>query len=73
MLLNKYMFKLQLGEICLSQAHAKLWMKETYFLIYGSLNSLQPGVAFLYPLNTSENLKSDVFRGYRKKHRVEMG
>ena len=30
-------------------------------------NPLQPGVAFLYPLKTSENLKvSDVFRGYRK-------
>ena len=31
------------------------------------LSPLQPGVAFLYSLKTSENLRfSDVFRGYRK-------
>ena len=31
------------------------------------INRLQVGVAFPYPLKTSENLKvSDVFRGYRK-------
>ena len=30
------------------------------------VNPLQPGVAYLYPLKTSENLRfSDVFRGYR--------
>ena len=35
-----------------------------YLSIFHSLN---PGVAFLYPLKTSENLKfSDVFRGHRK-------
>ena len=36
-----------------------------------NFNPLQPGVAFLYPLRTLENLQktfrfSDVFRGYRK-------
>ena len=32
-----------------------------------AINPLHPGVAFLYPLKTSENLRfSDVFRGYRK-------
>ena len=35
-------------------------MKENQF------NPLQPGVACLYTLKTSENVKvSDVFRGYR--------
>ena len=31
------------------------------------INPLQPGVAFLYPLKTSENLKfCGIIRGYRK-------
>ena len=32
-----------------------------------SINPLQPGVAFLYPLKTSETFRfSDVFKGYGK-------
>ena len=37
-------------------------------------NPLLPGVPFLYPLKTSENLRfSDVFRVYKRKHRAVMG
>ena len=33
-------------------------LKTVYILFYKSFNPLQPGVAFLYPLKRSENLKA---------------
>ena len=35
-------------------------------MFFGSINPLPPSVAFLYLLKTSENLFSDVLKGYRK-------
>ena len=42
-------------------------LKNKYYLNLNWLNSLLPGVPFLYPLKTSENRGfSDVFRRYKK-------
>ena len=44
------------------------------FSLCFTFNLLQPGVAYLHPLKTSENLRfSDVFRGIEKKHRAALG
>ena len=40
--------------------------RKYYEVLFYSFNPLQPDVAYLYPLKTSENVKVfDVFRGYR--------
>ena len=53
------------------EQQAKLWSHknrlQNFLLILRKCNSLQPGVAFQYPLKTSENLKVFwCFQGYRK-------
>ena len=40
----------------------------------GNLDPLQPGFAYLYPMETSENLKVLMFSGgINKQHRAVMG
>ena len=44
-------------------------------IIVSNINPLQPGVAFLYPLKTSENLKGFLMfsGGIEKQHRAVIG
>ena len=60
---------------CISQIYRIFWFFNLFlrhFILlkhceFFNFNLLQPGVAFLYPLKTSEIFRfSDVFKGYRK-------